>query len=317
MVLSRAMIVLGALFCLTPWASSASALVLGVALALIFGNPYSKKTGAWTPRLLAWSIIGLGAGMDLETVGRAGAAGIGYTAVGILLTFGLGMALRRWIGVPREVSVLITVGTAICGGSAIAAAAPTIRARPQEVSVALGTVFLLNALALVIFPPIGHALELSQGQFGLWSALAIHDTSSVVGSTLQYGDQALEIGTTVKLARALWIVPVTLFLGWLFRQQAPGLDDGTRPGAKRPWFILGFLLAAALVTLLPFLQPLGHGVEAVARKLLVLVLFLIGSNITQATLRSVGARPLLQGVALWILVASGTLGAIKAGWIAP
>ena len=311
--MAKWLLILGAVFCFTPWASSAVGLILGIAIALTLGNPYATQSRALTPKLLSWAIIGLGAGMNLETVARVGLAGFGYTLVGITATFGIGMILRRILRVPREVSLLITVGTAICGGSAIAAAAPVIRAKAPEVSVALGTVFLLNALALILFPYIGHALQLSETQFGLWSALAIHDTSSVVGSTLQYGPHALEVGTTVKLARALWIVPVTLGLGWCSRRSSGA--DGTRPKAKRPWFILGFLGAAALVTALPVLQPAGHLLEQGAKRLMIFILFLIGAGITRATLKSVGARPLLQGILLWLIVASGTLAAITQGWI--
>ncbi len=315
---ARILFVLAALFCLSPWASSGVCLLLGMAIALTLGNPFAAKCRALTPLLLQGAVVGLGAGMNLGLVARVGASGFGYTVIGIATTFALGAVLKTLLRVPREVSLLITVGTAICGGSAIAAAAPVIRAKPQEVSVALGTVFLLNALALLIFPPIGHALSLDETQFGLWCALAIHDTSSVVGSTLQYGAHALEVGTTVKLARALWIVPVTLALGYVTARLEPGgatKNSGARPKAKRPWFILGFLIAAALVTWVPGLQSAGHLIEQLAKKLLVLVLFLIGAGITRSTLKSVGPRPLLQGVLLWILVASGTLGAITQGWI--
>jgi len=182
----------------------------------------------------------------------------------------------------------------------------------DQVSVALGVVFLLNAIALVIFPPIGHLLDLSQVQFGLWSALAIHDTSSVVGSTLQYGRQALEVGTTVKLTRALWIVPLTFAVGLAVAHGARP-RSGQRP--KRPWFILGFLVAAALATYVPVLHSTAGAVSEIARRTLVATLFLIGANLTRDTLRAVGARPLVQGVALWAVVGTGTLGAILAGLV--
>ncbi len=240
---------------LTPLFTSATALVLGMALALAFENSYLDQTRKLTPKLLAFSVMGLGAGMDLGVIGRVGLQGIGYTVVGIGTTFLLGTLIGKTLKTARDTSYLITVGTAICGGSAIAAVAPTIRAKNHEISVALGTVFLLNALALCIFPWIGHQFQLSGTQFGLWSALAIHDTSSVVGATMQYGAEALQVGTTVKLARALWIVPVTIASGYFYVKSDP---SETKQKAKRPWFILGFLIAAALVTWIPDLRPSGN-----------------------------------------------------------
>jgi len=256
--------------------------------------------------------MGLGAGMDLRVVGRVGLHGIGYTVVGITVALGAGLLLGRALRTERDTSILLSAGTAICGGSAIAALAPVLRAEQHQVSVALGVVFLLNAVALLIFPPIGHVLDLSQVQFGLWGALAIHDTSSVVGATLQYGHQALEVGTTVKLTRALWIVPLTLAVGAVVARGARE-RSGQRP--KRPWFILGFLAAAALATYVPSLHSAAGAVSEVARRTLVATLFLIGANLTRDTLRTVGFRPLVQGVTLWAVVGTGTLGAILAGLI--
>ncbi len=304
----------GAALCLLPQVSSAAALLAGIAIAMLAGNPWLPRTRRITPHLLAAAVVGLGAGMNLFAMKNAGLAGIGYTIVTIALTFLIGTAIGRFVGTRWTTSLLITGGTAICGGSAIAALAPTIRARDEDVSVSLATVFVLNAVALLIFPWIGHRVSLSQAQFGLWSALAIHDTSSVVGATLQYGQRALQIGTTVKLTRALWIVPVTIVVGYIFRR--PSSDEPGVPGrAKRPWFVLGFVLMAALMTWVPALRPAGHGIEAVAKRLLVVTLFLIGANMTTGTIRRVGVRPLAQGVLLWIVVAVATLGAIEAGWI--
>jgi len=301
-----------ALICLTPWIQAWAALLLGIAAAVILGNPYSALTSKYTNKLLQYSVVGLGAGMNLVTVASVGLHGIGYTVIGISCTLFFGFIAARLLKIEREVGVLISVGTAICGGSAIAAVAPTIRAKSQSISVALGTVFMLNAVALVIFPPIGHWYGLTQTQFGLWAALAIHDTSSVVGATLQYGNEALQIGTTVKLARALWIVPVTLACGFLFARG----EKGAAGKAKRPWFILGFLIAAAIVTWIPAAQTPGHWVEAVAKRTLVLTLFCIGANLTPATLKSVGIKPFLLGITLWILAATGTLTAVLMGWLA-
>ncbi len=286
----------------------------GVALALILGNPLLAKTKNLTPHLLSLSIIGLGFGMNLLVVGKVGFQGIGYTVISIAFVFASGFALGRLFKIERGTSLLITVGTAICGGSAIAAVSPVIRAKSHETSVALGTVFMLNAVALLIFPAIGHHFNLSQAQFGLWAALAIHDTSSVVGAASHYGPQALEIATTVKLARALWIVPVALVIGWLRSRESP-TDEVGKGKFKKPWFILGFLLAAALVTFVPTLLQAGHSIEAVARQLLVVTLFLIGASMTRETLKAVGFRPFFQAVLLWLLISVGTLTALLMGWL--
>lgn len=301
-------------FTLTPWVSSGEALALGVFLALALGNPYLNQMKRYTHLLLSLSVMGLGAGMNLGIIGRVGIHGIGYTVVGIAIAGVVGTLLGRLLETPRDTSVLITVGTAICGGSAIAAVAPVIRAKHHEVSVALGTVFILNATALFFFPWVGHTLHLSEPQFGLWSALAIHDTSSVVGSTLQYGPRAVEVGTTVKLARALWIVPVAMLVGFIRARQDKGVVR--TEGAKRPWFILGFLVAAGLVTWFPSLQPFGHQVEAIAKKMMVLTLFFIGSSLTRATIQTVGLRPFFQGILLWAIMATGSLAVIYFGIIA-
>jgi uncharacterized integral membrane protein (TIGR00698 family) len=299
-----------------PWPSvpSWAALVAGIALALSLGNPHAARTKAWTPKLLSWSVVGLGAAMNLREVAKVGLQGFGYTAVGIALALGLGLLLARLLGVRRNTGLLIAVGTAICGGSAIAAAAPVLRAEDEDISMALATVFLLNATALVLFPMLGHLLGMGERPFGLWAALAIHDTSSVVGASSGYGPQALLIATTTKLARALWIVPLTLGIGWVVAK-ADHRDGVPKVKAKRPWFILGFLLAAALVTFVPTLKPTGAWVAALAKRSLVLTLFLLGCGISREALAKVGLKPLLQGILLWVLVGGGTLGAIQLGWI--
>jgi uncharacterized integral membrane protein (TIGR00698 family) len=256
--------------------------------------------------------------MNLGTVARVGLHGLGYTAVSLTLVMVAGLLLGRFLKVDRDAGLLISIGTAICGGSAIAAAAPVLRARPHQVSVALATVFLLNGVALVLFPPIGHLAGLSQNAFGLWAALAIHDTSSVVGAGLAYGPRALAVATTVKLARALWIVPMTLGLGfWVARRQklagAVGTEGEDALPVKKPWFIGGFLLVAAVVTWIPGLQPAGHFVAMGAHHVLVLTLFLIGAGLSREALRTVGFRPFIQGLALWLVVASLGLGAVRMG----
>jgi uncharacterized integral membrane protein (TIGR00698 family) len=299
---------------LTPFVPAGLALVAGIVAAMTFGNPFLHRTAKVAPKLLAISVVGLGGTMNLLTVAAVGLHGLGYTAVGIFGTLALGWAVGRALKIDRDTSLLVASGTAICGGSAIAAVAVAIRAKPSEVSVALATVFLLNAVAILIFPPIGHAVGLSEHQFGLWSALAIHDTSSVVGAAMQYGSEALQVGTTVKLARALWIIPVSMGIAALRARSGKG--DGDAGGkAKRPWFIVGFLTMAAVVTWIPVLQPLGMEAAAVAKRLLVLTLFLIGAGLTKERLRAVGFRPFVQGVLLWLVMGSLTLGAILAGWI--
>jgi len=289
------------------------ALVAGVVVTLIFQNPWTARTKALTPQLLAASVVGLGAAMDLRTVAVVGLQGFGYTFAGITGTLVLGGLIGSFLAVRRATGMLVAVGTAICGGSAIAAAAPVIGAGEEDTGAALGIVFLLNASALLVFPAIGHALGLSQHSFGLWAALAIHDTSSVVGASAAYGSEALMVATTTKLARALWIVPVTLGLGAVIARERH--TAVVKPKAKRPWFILGFLAAATLVTFVPSLQPAGRIVAAMAQRALVLTLFLLGLGLSRATVAKVGARPFVMGVTLWALVGSATLGAILLGWI--
>jgi uncharacterized integral membrane protein (TIGR00698 family) len=259
--------------------------------------------------LLQLAVVGLGFGVPLRTVLRAGAAGLGYTAVGIGAAVGLGLAIGRWLSVERQTSLLVTAGTSICGGSAIAAVGPAIGARPEAMTVSLATVFVLNAVALYLFPLIGRGLGLSEHQFAVWAALAIHDTSSVVGAASTYGPLALQEATVLKLARALWIVPLTVAAAWYARR------DGALPASARgpaiPWFIGLFLLAAVARALVPgeALRVLD-GIAAGARELLAVTLFLIGLGLTRSTLHQVGARPMLQGLLLWVVLGAGSLGAI-------
>ena len=297
---------------LLPFVSPGLALMVGIVFALTVGNPYPLTTARMITPLLQISVIGLGTGMNLVEVGRAGVHGFCYTVIGISATMLVGLTMGWLLSTERDTSLLVTVGTAICGGSAIAAVAPAIRAKNHDVSVALATVFFLNAVALFIFPPLGRHFALSQSQFGVWSALAIHDTSSVVGAAMQYGARALEIATTIKLTRALWIVPVTLIVGMLWNR---GSETTGASKARRPWFILGFLAAAALVTWIPAFKPSAHGVFIGAQRSLVVTLFLIGSGLSRRALQLVGRRPLIQGFLLWLVMGSGTLGAILLGWI--
>ncbi len=297
-----------ALFSLTPWASAPLALVAGIAFALLFETPFAAKLKTAQTWLLQASVVGLGAATNLAVVLRVGAAGVAQTALTLVAVFAAAALLSRWLRVPRNTALLIASGTAICGGSAIAAVGPAVGAKPQEMSVSLAVVFLLNALALVLFPAIGHRLGLDPHTFGLWSALAIHDTSSVVGASMQFGPEALAVATTVKLTRALWIVPVTLVLSrWAPR------DSTAQSAPKRPWFIAGFVVVAAVFTVFPSLAPLGRVVAAMSRSALVLTLFLIGAGVSRAAIRSVGARPLVLGASLWAVVSIATLSAIRLG----
>ncbi|MEI9937398.1 MAG: putative sulfate exporter family transporter [Pseudomonadota bacterium] len=289
--------------------SSGAALLLGVALALTIGNPWPERTRALGRYALTGSVVGLGAGMNLLVVGRIGLHGLGYTAVGIGGALLVGTLLGCRFGIARDLSLLVSVGTAICGGSAIAAVSPAIRAKDHDVTMALVSVLLLNAIALFVFPAVGHRLHLGQHSFGLWCALAIQDTSSVVGAAAGYGERALEVATAAKLARALWIVPVTFCVSWL--RAGPVREAGIARGKpNRPWFILGFLGLAALVTFVPALRGTGQLVSLAAHRVLALTLFLIGLGLSRPALRSLGFRPLLQATLLWFLLAGSMLGAI-------
>lgn len=292
---------------LVPFVPTWVALLAGIGFGLTIAHPFPAQTKQAATYLLQGSVVGLGAAMNLEVVLRVGASGIGQTLAAIVLTLGASVGLAKLLGTERITSLLIGVGTAICGGSAIAAVAPVIGAKSHQTSVSLAVVFLLNAVALVVFPPIGHALGLEPTSFGLWSALAIHDTSSVVGASMQFGESALQIGTTVKLARALWIVPLTLVLSRVVKS-----EDGAK-SAKKPWFILGFLGMAALVTWVPGLAEPGQLIAKIARQLLVLTLFLIGTGVNREALKAVGLKPLVLGVVLWIAVGGTTLYLISHG----
>ena len=309
---ARILFILLLAFSLTPWASPPIALALGLALGLTLGNPFGRRTRRFSRSLLQVCVVGLGFGMNLYEVVKAGRSGFVYTALGITFALAFGMMLQSMLKVDRTAGFLIAAGTAICGGSAIAAVGPVAGADEEEMSVALGTVFILNSVALVIFPAIGTAMHLSQSQFGLWAALAIHDTSSVVGAAAKYGAVALAIGTTVKLARALWIVPLTLGTAAIKRRHG----TATKARIQWPWFIAFFVLAAVLNSFVPTGAPVFHALYAAGKIGLTATLFLIGCGVSRATLRQVGARPLIQGVLLWIVVAVTSVALIRAGWIA-
>jgi len=282
------------------------ALLAGLVYGLSFQHPYPADTRTLSTFLLQASIVGLGFGMNLHEVVQAGKTGFLYTALSITFAMLLGLGIGLLLKVQHIPSLLISVGTAICGGSAIAAVGPVVDAGEEEMAVSLGTVFVLNSIALFLFPVIGYALHMSQPQFGLWSALAIHDTSSVVGATAKYGPEALTIGTTIKLARALWIVPLAFAVAVLRKSKS---------SIKWPWFIVLFCLAAVASTYLPSFGPLYPKLSTLGKSGLTVTLYLIGTGISKSTLKQVGVRPLLQGVLLWAIVAISSLVLIRFGII--
>jgi uncharacterized integral membrane protein (TIGR00698 family) len=283
------------------------ALALGLVFGFAFPHPFDQSAKKLSRYLLQASVVGLGFGMNLHDVIRAGRSGFVYTLLGISFAMLAGMALGVLLEMKRTPAFLISTGTAICGGSAIAAVGPIVGASAEQMAVSLGTIFVLNSIALLIFPAIGSALKLSQTQFGLWAALAIHDTSSVVGAAAKYGAVALAVGTTVKLARALWIVPMSI---------ATAVIKHSRAKIQWPWFIALFCLAAVCNTYLPAWAATYTVLSRIAKIGLTATLYLIGSGISIATLKKVGHRPLLQGVILWLLISAASLWLIREGWIA-
>jgi len=294
--------------CLTPYVSPPAALALGLFQALKIGNPFQPVIGKWTRILLQSSVILLGFGMNLASVVKAGKDGIYFTVATIFGTLLLGWLLGKILKINEKTSVLISSGTAICGGSAIVAVAPAIDADSEEISVSLCTVFILNSVALVAFPYIGHALNLTENQFGIWAAVAIHDTSSVVGASAKFGAQALQISTTVKLARALWIAPVALIFAYLYGRK----KGGSKTKIAIPWFIFLFLLATVARTYAPnaFPPSIFDSLVNLAKAGLTVTLFLIGSSLSRETLRKVGLKPFLQGVLLWVVISLVSLWAV-------
>ena len=280
------------------------ALFLGLVFALLCGKAYPSFNKKMSKKLLQYSVIGLGFGMNLQASLASGAEGMTFTIISVVGTMLIGWLIgHKLIKVERNTSYLISSGTAICGGSAIAAVGPVIKAKDTEMSVALGTIFILNAIALFIFPLIGHWLGMSQEQFGLWAAIAIHDTSSVVGAGAAYGEEALKIATTVKLTRALWIIPLAIATSFIFKTKGQKISI--------PWFILWFEVAMIINTYLLSLSEtgimIGNFINSLARKSLTLTLFFIGASLSVDTLKAVGIKPLIQGVLLWIVISLSTL----------
>jgi uncharacterized integral membrane protein (TIGR00698 family) len=290
------------IFCLTPWASPPIALALGILLALTLGNPFQKPMQKATKLLLQVSVVGLGFGMNLGQVLEAGKTGILFTAVSILGTLLLGYVLGRLLNVNEKTAHLISTGTAICGGSAIAAVGPVLQADQKEMSVSLATVFVLNAVALFIFPSIGHYLGLTQSQFGVWIAIAIHDTSSVVGVASRYGIEALQVATPIKLTRTLWIIPIALGMATFVSKSKAKISI--------PWFILWFLLASLARTILPPVETIAPVLVQIARTGLTLTLFFIGAGLSRDTVKSVGMKPFVLGIGLWVVVSVVSLWAV-------
>lgn len=288
-----------AVLCLSPLISPPVALFLGLVIAQFIGHPYLHLNNKMTKILLQVSVVGLGFGMNVTSALAAGKQGIMFTIVSIIGTLLLGFLLGKFLKIEKKASYLISAGTAICGGSAIAAVSPVIKAPEKDISVALGTVFILNSVALFVFPAIGHWLHMSQTEFGLWSAIAIHDTSSVVGAASKYGDQALEIATTVKLARALWIIPVAFLSTFLFKNKESKV--------KIPYFIGLFVVAMVENTYIPAVQVVSPYLTTIAKAGLTLTLFLIGCGLNRKVLLSVGFKPLFQGIILWIVISVAAL----------
>lgn len=293
---------LAVVLCLSPLISPPIALLMGLIIAQFIGHPYLHLNHKATHILLQVSVVGLGFGMNVASALKAGKEGILFTIVSIIGTLVIGFFMGKFLKIEKKTSYLISTGTAICGGSAIAAISPVIKAEEKQISVALGTIFILNSVALFLFPFIGHQLNLSQSQFGMWCAIAIHDTSSVVGAASKYGPQALEIATTVKLARALWIIPVAFLSTFIFKNKDSKI--------KIPYFIGLFVLAMIANTYIPFVQQYNHYLTNFAKAGLTLTLFLIGCGLNRKTISSVGFKPLIQGVILWVIIATAALWAV-------
>lgn len=285
-------------FCLTPLITPPVALLMGLIIAQFVGHPYLHLNHKATHLLLQISVVGLGFGMNVTSAVHAGSQGLWFTVASIIGTLGFGWLFGKMLKIDKKTSYLIAAGTAICGGSAIAAISPIIKAEEKQISVALGTIFILNSVALFLFPFVGHLLNLTQTQFGLWSAIAIHDTSSVVGAASKYGAEALQVATTVKLARALWIIPLSL------------LSSFDKKKVKVPLFIGFFIVAMVLNTYVPIVQEYGHYVVDISKAGLTLTLFLIGCGLNAKVLKAVGIRPFVQGIVLWVLIAGAALWSI-------
>lgn len=285
----------------SSWVTPPVALFVGLAFALLCGQAYPKFNKKVSKKLLQYSVVGLGFGMNLHASLASGKEGMLFTIISVMGTMILGMFIgRKLLKVNRDTSYLISSGTAICGGSAIAAVGPVIKAKDSDMSVALATIFVLNAIALFIFPVFGNWLGLTQQEFGTWAAIAIHDTSSVVGAGAAYGEEALQVATTIKLTRALWIIPLALATSVIFKNGGKKINI--------PWFILWFVVAILINTyLLDSVPEVGKAIAGLARKGLIVTMFFIGASLSTDVLKAVGVKPLLQGVLLWVVISVGSL----------
>lgn len=288
----------------SAWVTPPVALFLGLSFALLCGQAHPKFNKKISKYLLQYSVVGLGFGMNLQASLASGKEGMEFTVISVVGTLLIGWVIgRKFLKVDRDTSYLISSGTAICGGSAIAAVGPVLRAKDSEMSVALGTIFILNAIALFIFPVIGHALNMSQHEFGTWAAIAIHDTSSVVGAGAAYGEEALRVATTIKLTRALWIIPLAIATSFIFKSKGQKISI--------PWFIFFFVLAMIVNTYVLNLSEtgalIGAGINSIARKTLTITLFFIGASLSRDVLKAVGIKPLVQGILLWVVISVSTL----------
>ena len=285
--------------CLLPFMSAPFALLLGFLFSQFIPHPYKLVNSKFTKYLLQFSVVGLGFGMNLNEALKAGETGFVFTVASISTTLILGILVGKWLNIDKKITLLLSSGTAICGGSAIAAVSPVIQAEEKQMTISLGAVFILNSIALLIFPFIGHYFNLSQSQFGMWAAIAIHDTSSVVGAAHNYGEEALKIATTVKLERALWIIPLTLLLS-LFYKNGNGK-------IKLPWFIFFYVIAMSINTYFPATHVANEWIILFARKGLTVTLFLIGSSLNREALKSVGLKPIVLAVSLWLFISVASL----------
>ncbi|WP_418816094.1 YeiH family protein, partial [Phocaeicola sp.] len=288
----------------SAWVTPPVALFLGLSFALLCGQAHPKFNKKISKYLLQYSVVGLGFGMNLQASLASGKEGMEFTVISVVGTLLIGWVIgRKFLKVDRDTSYLISSGTAICGGSAIAAVGPVLKAKDSEMSVALGTIFILNAIALFIFPVIGHALNMSQHEFGTWAAIAIHDTSSVVGAGAAYGEEALRVATTIKLTRALWIIPLAIATSFIFKSKGQKISI--------PWFIFFFVLAMIVNTYVLNLSEtgvlIGAGINSIARKALTITLFFIGASLSRDVLKAVGIKPLVQGILLWVVISVSTL----------
>ncbi len=287
------------LLCFTGWINGAVALLCGIVFSSLFGNPFPQLSGKTVQVLLRIAIVGFGFGINAMEAIQVSSDSLILTISSILIIFVVGYAISKWLKTNQDISYLISTGTAICGGSAIAAVSPITKASNQSISIALGVVFLLNAIALFIFPGIGEFIGLSQYQFGVWSAIAIHDTSSVVGAAYAYGDEALNIATTVKMARVLWIVPISIVTIFLFKRKNAKI--------KVPWFIVLFILAILVNSYLNIPDSLQLAISRISKSVLIVTLFLIGIGLSFQQIKSAGWRVLLYGFILWMVMASYSL----------